>query len=288
MHVIRMEARAAQAEALDVFFEEREESDLTAWVDWEAQTVRYEIYVGDAAAVAARVSDVNAALAAAGHGEVVAVASELPDCDWQDAWKSFFHWERVSPRLAVTPPWETPDVSADVSVIRIDPGMSFGTGRHPTTRACLRWLDALATKRAAGAGFCDLGCGSGILAIGAAMLGYRPVVAMDHDPVAVEYAARNLAVNGIEGADVCEADVETWDDPRTFYVVAANMVSRRLALYAEQVTRRVAMEPGAALILAGAMTDQYAEVAAAYEAQGLRELERCEDPPWVSAVFVRS
>jgi ribosomal protein L11 methylase PrmA len=110
---------------------------------------------------------------------------------------------------------------------------------------------------------------------------------MDYDPVAAGCAKENLEANGIAGVDVQAADIERWPDTRTFGVVAANMESVRLIRYAEAVARRVSGAPGSVLILAGALTGQYAGVVAAYEAQGLRERDRAESPPWVSAVFTR-
>lgn len=285
MFVVCALAPAQRADVLDAVFENRE-LQVASWTDWEAATVRYEMFLDREDDARDRAVQLRDALAAAGSDDVPVTVEALPDRDWQEAWKSYFHWEQVSPRLAVTPPWETPEVGPEVSVIRIDPGMSFGTGRHPTTRACLRWLDRLAATHAA-SGFCDVGCGSGILAIGAARLGYSPLAAVEHDAVAVESALRNLEANDVRDLAVATADIDTWDDPRTFGVVAANMVAGRLVRHAPAIARRVASAPGSALIVAGAMADQYADVASAYAALGLHEQDRCDDPPWVSAVLRR-
>ncbi|HEV3408626.1 MAG TPA: 50S ribosomal protein L11 methyltransferase [Gaiellaceae bacterium] len=117
---------------------------------------------------------------------------------WLDAWKAFHRPVRVGP-LWVGPPWHSPP--ADAIPVVIDPGRAFGTGGHATTRLCLELL--LACERGS---LVDLGCGSGVLAIAAAKLGFAPVTALDADPAAVEAAARNVTANGVVAA-VERADV---------------------------------------------------------------------------------
>jgi len=117
------------------------------------------------------------------------VAANDVEPGWEDRWRDFHHPVRIG-ELWVGPPWETPPVGA-VPVV-IDPGRAFGTGAHATTRLCLELL--LAERRGS---VLDVGCGSGVLAIAAAKLGFAPVTALDDDPVAVEVAARNADVNGV-------------------------------------------------------------------------------------------
>jgi ribosomal protein L11 methyltransferase len=126
------------------------------------------------------------------------VAGEDVPAGWADAWRSFHRPVRVGP-LWIGPPWEEPERDA-VGVV-IDPGRAFGTGAHPTTRLSLELLLELPR----GSLF-DLGCGSGVIAIAAAKLGFSPVIAIDHDRAAVEAARRNAEANGVtidvQGADV--------------------------------------------------------------------------------------
>lgn len=121
----------------------------------------------------------------AAFGEVV--AEDVP-AGWEERWRDFHRPVRVG-RLWIGPPWETPP--ADTEAIVIDPGRAFGTGGHATTRLCLQLL----ADQERGS-LLDIGCGSGVLAIAAARLGYGPVVAVDHDPSAVEATRRNAAANG--------------------------------------------------------------------------------------------
>ncbi|HSK14655.1 MAG TPA: 50S ribosomal protein L11 methyltransferase [Gaiellaceae bacterium] len=109
---------------------------------------------------------------------------------WEDAWKRFHRPARVGP-LWIGPSWEAPQPGAIAIVL--DPGRAFGTGAHPTTRLCLEHLLELEP-----AGLVDLGCGSGVLAVAAAALGFAPVVALDDDEAAVDAARANAAANGVE------------------------------------------------------------------------------------------
>jgi ribosomal protein L11 methyltransferase len=136
------------------------------------------------------------------------VASAPVADDWRDRWRSFHRPERIGP-LWVGPPWE--EAPGDALAVVIDPGRAFGTGAHPTTRLCLELLLELEP-----ASLLDLGCGSGVLAIAAARLGFAPVHAVDVDPVAVQVTVENARLNGVDvqartaeagGADLPATDV---------------------------------------------------------------------------------
>jgi ribosomal protein L11 methyltransferase len=149
-------------------------------------------------------------------------AAEPVADDWEDAWRRFHRPQRVGP-LWVGPPWERPDEGALPVVV--DPGRAFGTGAHPTTRLCLELL----LERERGS-LVDLGCGSGVLAIAAARLGFAPVMALDDDVAAVEATRANAAANGV-AIDVRRADVAAADLPEAGLAVAniARPVVERLA-----------------------------------------------------------
>ena len=128
----------------------------------------------------------------AGH-PVVVRGEPVPD-DWSERWKRFHSAVLVGGRLWVRPPWEEPAVRPGVYEIVIDPGQAFGTGTHPTTRMCLELLLELEARGS----LADLGCGSGVLAIAAAKLGFAPITAVDVDEVALESARENAEANGVE------------------------------------------------------------------------------------------
>ena len=184
----------------------------------------------------------------------------VADTDWVRATQSQFPPTRISDRLWIVPTWhEPPDPEA--IVVRLDPGVAFGTGTHPTTRLCLRWLDASLRP---GASVLDYGCGSGILAIAAAKLGASRVVGSDIDPQALQAARANSEANSVR-ADYTEPDslrAGTWD------VVLANILSNPLMLLAPALLARVA--PGGALVLSGVLERQADEVIEAYRAADAR------------------
>ena len=143
-----------------------------------------EAFGVDRAALDRTAAAMRAAAAAQGLGEREVSFEALPREDWAESWKRFFHVLRVSPRVTVRPPWEPYEPERpDEVVVTIEPGMSFGTGLHGTTQACLRFLESLADDAARSGGaplsVADLGCGSGILSIAALRLGFAPVRGVD-------------------------------------------------------------------------------------------------------------
>ena len=186
----------------------------------------------------------------------VEASAVVNDTDWVRATQAQFPPTRISERLWIVPSWhEPPDPTA--IVIRLDPGVAFGTGTHPTTRLCLQWLDR---HLETGASVLDYGCGSGILAIAAARLGAACVTGCDIDPQALQAARANSASNAIRadytGPDLLEAG--TWD------VVLANILSNPLMVLAPALLARVAA--GGSLVLSGVLERQADDVIGAYRA----------------------
>ncbi len=129
--------------------------------------------------------------------------TEIPD-DWSERWRDFHQpitipspAPRTVPSLRVRTPWESPADAPDTREIVIDPGQAFGTGSHATTRLCLELLLEIAAEQQTRGAVLDVGTGSGVLAIAASILGYRPVLAVDYDPLSVTAAEQNAAVNGV-------------------------------------------------------------------------------------------
>jgi len=140
------------------------------------------------------------------------VSSEAMAGGWEDRWRAFHRPVRVGP-LWIGPPWE--EAPAAANTVIIDPGRAFGTGGHPTTRLCLQLLLDLEPRGS----LLDVGCGSGVLAIAAARLGFSPVVAIDHDEAALEAVERNARANGVS-LDLRRADALAETPPATDAVVA--------------------------------------------------------------------
>jgi ribosomal protein L11 methyltransferase len=144
------------------------------------------------------------------HAFGAARGAEVPD-GWEDSWRNFHRPVRIG-RLWVGPPWEEPD--ADALAVVVDPGRAFGTGSHPTTRLCLELLDDLPRGSVL-----DVGCGSGVLAIAAAKLGFGPVTAVDVEDAAVEATRANARENGVE-VDVYRLDALAGELPAADLVLA--------------------------------------------------------------------
>jgi len=203
--------------------------------------------------------------------------------DWAEVWKKHFPTFRASRRIVVKPSWEDVRTKPGDVVLEIDPGMTFGTGHHATTQACLSFIDEL-SEELGNVAFLDAGCGSGILSMAAAKLGFQPLAAFDHDPDAVRVARENLRRAGVDDVVLTCADVATFSPQRRFRVVVANILADVLARHAECLAGYVdtAVRPSY-LVLAGILDEQYAGIRVRYEALGLRESAVMRADGWTSA-----
>lgn len=186
---------------------------------------------------------------------------DVPDQDWVRLTQAQFVPVEVTPAFWIVPTWHEPPAQARV-VIRLDPGLAFGTGTHPTTRMCLRWIarrngDAMLPTSNAWGRVLDYGCGSGILAIGAAKFGAQDIDALDIDDDAVRATVANAAANGVAlraGRPEAVSGV--------YQTVLANILATPLKVLAPLLWSRVA--PGGSLVLAGILARQADELTAAY------------------------
>lgn len=221
-------------------------------------------------------------------GVIVEVSGrEVPD-DWAERWKRFHRPVLVGGRLYVRPPWEAAALRPGVVEIVIDPGQAFGTGTHPTTSMCLELMLGLEQRGS----FADLGCGSGVLAIAAARLGFAPITAVDAERQAVEATRANALANGVAlGApepallgripaleSVELADLRGRPAPKAD-VVAANLMRPLLLRVAEQW----AGDPPPNLILSGLLDHEADEVAAAFAP--LAERQRLTKLGWTALLL---
>ncbi len=186
--------------------------------------------------------------------------ADVPDADWVRLTQSQFDPVSITPTFWVVPSWHQAP-SAATQVLRLDPGLAFGSGTHPTTRMCLAWIATRMPKRATVGGalsVLDYGCGSGILAIGAAMFGAQDVCAVDIDPAAVTATRDNAEVNRVRlTAGLPDVADGAYD------VVLANILATPLKLLAPVLAAR--MKPtGSHLVLAGILERQVESLQAAY------------------------
>lgn len=203
----------------------------------------------------------------------------IADQDWERSWMDGFAPMRFGQRLWIVPSWhEAPE--PDAVNLLLDPGLAFGTGTHPTTSLCLQWLDG---QELEGCNVLDFGCGSGILAIAALLLGAPRAVGTDIDPQALEASRDNAGRNGIAEerfpvylpADLPQEQAD---------VVVANILAGPLVSLAPQITSLV--KSGGRLALSGILAEQANEVRAAYEAEFLLD-PTAEQEGWVRITGVR-
>jgi len=205
--------------------------------------------------------------------------------DWANSWKRHFRPIGIGQTLLVKPSWSRRLPKRGQAVIILDPGLSFGTGQHPTTRFCLEQLAAVRRPRMSQS-LLDIGCGSGILSLAAAKLGYQPVEGFDFDPVAIRIAARNVRQNRLDGK-LClrQRDLTLLPKRARFQydVVCANLIYDLLLTERERIVSRV--KPGGLLILAGILRQQFPQVCRAYEREGWHLVARAIEGEWQSGAF---
>lgn len=213
---------------------------------------------------------------------------KVPARDWAESWKRHFKPVSIGRKLLVKPTWNRKKPAPGQALVLLDPGLSFGTGQHATTRFCLQELvDVRDADRPQS--LLDAGMGSGILALAGVALGFGPVEGFDFDPDCVRTAGENAALNGMtdkvtfEHADVTRLPKRP---KRRFDVVCANLMADLLVLVAPVLVNRVA--PGGRLILAGILTTQFPAVEEAFAKLGWRRLHDCVEREWKSGSFVRN
>jgi len=205
----------------------------------------------------------------------------LREESWRDAWKKHFGVQRIGRALVIAPSWVTYKLRDGETVLRIDPGMAFGTGQHPTTAMCLRALEEHVRP---GASVLDIGTGSGILALAAAKLGAARVLALDIDPQAVKAATENVAANGVAGV------VEVREGPHEgggerYDVIVANISG--LALERLAAAMAASLAAGGVLIASGFLEDAAAGLARVFTEAGLTVRETLEEGVWRAIVAER-
>jgi ribosomal protein L11 methyltransferase len=209
----------------------------------------------------------------------------VAESDWAEKWKEHYKPMRLGRRLVVAPAWAAYQAAPGDVVVRLDPGMAFGTGTHPTTQLCLAAIEDYLRP---GGAVLDLGTGSGILAVAAAKLGAASVLALDIDPEAVRAAQENAALNGVGGAvrvELGSLSPALFTTPSS--LVICNILSSIIVrLLGEGLAQAVA--PGGVLILSGILESQAGEIKQAALKAGLSVAEQRQMGEWVAIVAGRT
>lgn len=205
--------------------------------------------------------------------------------DWAESWKRHFKPLVIGRALLIRPSWVRRRPRPGQAEVVLDPGLSFGTGQHPTTAFCLKQV-ARYRPQGAAKSLLDLGTGSGILALAAAKLGFKPIVAMEFDPDSLEIARQNARQNKLEKLidfqlqDVTKLTVRSGDH---YDLVCANLISSLLLSERRRILARLA--PAGCLVLAGILQEEFSQVQAAYEDAGLRLISSQVQNEWCSGAF---
>ncbi len=224
-------------------------------------------------------------------GRLYCESCVVDDEAWRDKWKEHFKPTKVTERIVIKPTWEeyTPE-EADEIVIEIDPGMAFGTGTHETTRLCMKLLEKyMAQLDAKSIKVLDAGCGSGILAIAAALLGSENVIGVEIDPDAVNVAKTNVELNGVAySVKVIEGDlmkgIGVNGKGYKADIVVANLMHNLIMGLAPSVRKH--METGGIFISSGILIEKRDVVAKAIEKGGFEIREITEDGEWCAIAAV--
>ena len=212
--------------------------------------------------------------AAAGEALFEVRTEEIAD-DWDTRWREFHRPLVLDGRITVRPPWEA-RAETPIDLV-IDPGQAFGTGAHATTRLCLELMLTVPAAR----GFLDLGCGSGVLAIAAAALGWKPVAALDNDPASLDATRANARANRVS-IQVDRHDLRI-DPVAVAPTVAANLLTPLLLTWAGRLHRSGRLP--ARVIASGVLTHEADDVAAAFTTAGLVERERRTAGEWAAILL---
>ncbi len=281
---------------------------LSSYHDIESDETELRIYLSDASQADEARRRLADALGVVGCRAQVET-SEVPDEDWKLSYRRHFRTESVGRRLVTVPTWELddfratgdPDLKGRVPIV-LDPGLAFGTGRHETTRACLEYVEEMGHGS-----FLDMGCGSGILSIAAAKLGYSPVCAFDIDEDAVRATKENAELNGVSvdcrlfalgrGAVTLDESIEAAkgvypdlalqgraDAPAEppfapADVVVANILGPLLIAFSEEIASYVK----GGLVVSGILNETFPDVLAAFARLSFREVSRKVVGEWTTA-----
>jgi ribosomal protein L11 methyltransferase len=212
-------------------------------------------------------------------GATTVETRSLVDENWEENWKRFFHPRAVGKRFMIRPTWEEAPLSDRLEIV-LDPGQAFGTGDHPTTRMCLELLERANVD---GKVVADIGCGSGILSVGACLLGAAKVHAVDIEPLSVEVARENAKLNRVAFEASVGRGVAAVAEEGPFDIVVSNIISAILIQIAHEVAS--SLKPGGTWIVSGIIVQNWTDVREAAERSGFVLMEEIEEDGWVAAAL---
>lgn len=220
-----------------------------------------------------------------GYSFVAPTVAELKEEDWANSWKVNFKPTRIGERLVIKPSWEEFIAGDGDKILELDPGMAFGTGTHATTRLCLESLETLIFKENAfkdNSAVLDVGCGSGVLGIAAALFGATKVVSIDIDPIAITVTCENAEINGVTEI-LAVSETPLCDVRGSYSIVLANILAEELVKLSGSLTEKVAA--GGFLVLSGILTEREEFVIAGFSSQPLQLQTVNRQEEWCCIIF---
>ncbi len=247
-------------------------------------------YLPDDEALKAALSQIEGYLAENGPGFKgfsfsLPTVSVLKEEDWANSWKVNFKPTRIGERLVIKPSWEAFEAGDGDIILELDPGMAFGTGTHATTRLCLELLETLVFRENAfkvNGTVLDVGCGSGVLGVAAALFGATKVVSIDIDPIAITVTCENAVINGVSGV-VAASETPLSEVSGSYSIVLANILAEALVKMSSSLTEKVAI--GGFLVLSGILTEREEFVLSGFSQQPLNLHSVTRQEEWCCIVF---
>ena len=248
----------------------------------DREHVRIHLYIGAEENPTEALSFIGAKLTGAGIAYTSSL-STIAQEDWANNWKQYFHQTNIGKKMCICPSWERAADTQGRAVLYLEPGMAFGTGTHATTCLCMEVMEDYIT---AGCEVLDVGCGSGILALSALLLGAKRAEGVDIDEKAVKTAKENAARNGFHAPQITFTQGDLTEKIHgTFDVILANIVADVIVLLCKDIT--AFMKEDAVLIVSGVIEHSEQQVLTAFRESGLAVLRREQKAGWLSFVLCK-
>ncbi len=250
--------------------------------DYPDSDIRLTVYYDESVSVDKKISQIESFIKETTNlsdkEDIEITQTVVQETDWENEWKKYFHSFRVSDTFVIVPSWELEDheIKPDDRLIKLDPGMAFGTGDHPTTSMCLKYIEKIVKPEHK---IIDVGTGSGILTIGAHLMGARDLTATDIDELSLKVARENLELNDIDGVNVYSADLLK-NETGKYDIVIANILAHVIEMMITDAYD--CLNPSGYFISSGIIVEKRDDILAQLKETGFTVLEILEDNGWVS------
>lgn len=211
-------------------------------------------------------------------GKLIIEKTSIYEKDWENEWKKYFHVSKISDSIVIKPSWEEYEAKENEKVIEIDPGLAFGTGTHETTRMCINAIEKYLDKKDS---LIDVGCGSGVLAIAAKLLGASKVIAIDIDPLAVKVTHENLKINNISDVKIIQGDLVDKIKNKS-NIIVANIIADMIINLSKEAYKL--LEDGGYFISSGIIEEKKDEVIEKLKKDKFEIIEILQDKSWICIV----